>query len=181
VRDDVKMKLRSFQLQMLFAGVAAILFVFATACSFSRPPAIHPQNKPVRVLKFVPYANDGAVRAYYTLADAETNQVAANGTLRIRLFTTTKITIMQNQTATVPGLTMQNILYDRTFEVGATNFHWETYGTFLRVQDLAMHFIVPYENMTPPVPLGRVATMEIHFMADGATNRIAASRHIVLY
>jgi len=165
----------------LLAGALLLLAVGLTSCEFSRPPAPAGSHLPPRgILKFVPYASDGRLVAYFTLADASTNQVASDGDLRIQIYTTTSLSLGGGPPSG-GGMVLRRPLYDNTFAVGVTNFRWETYGNFFTVKDLAFRFMVPYEAMKGPVRKGRVATVEIMFHPDGATNTLVARRNVAFY
>ncbi len=154
------------------------------SCSFS-PPASPAGSKlpPMYIIKFVPYAQDDSLKAYFTMADSRTNQVAADGRLKIQVYTTTSLSLgaAPPSEPTPGGMTIKNVLYDNTFAIGATNFHWESYGTFLTVKDLSFHFVIPYAHFKKPVRRGRVATLMIEFHPDGTTNVLAFAKNVSLY
>lgn len=159
---------------------ALALSLGVASCEFSPPPAAAGSREPPRwILKFVPWASGGRLVGYFTLADAATNQVAWGGSLRVQVYTSTGVSLGGGPPG--GGMTLRRPLYDNTFAIGATNFHWERYGNVFTVQDLAFRFAVPYEAMAGPVRTGRVATVEITFAPDGATNALAARKNVVLY
>lgn len=165
----------------LLAGLLLTLAIGLASCEFSRPPAPAGSHQPPRgILKFVPYASDGRLVAYFTLADASTNQVASGGDLRVQVYTTTSLSLGGGPPAG-GGMVLRRTLYDNTFAIGVTNFRWEVYGNFFTVKDLAFRFTVPYEAMTGPVRKGKVATVEINFHPDGATNALVARRNVAFY
>ena len=148
------------------------------SCSFSRPAApAGSKGLPAYLLKFVPYSKNNALMGYFSVADAATNQVAAAGQLRIQIYTFTGLT-MGNSGSTVRW---KKIAYDNTFVIGVSNFHWESYGNFFTVKDLACHFMVPYEHFQTPVRRGKVVTVQIDFRADGGTNEISSQQNVSLY
>lgn len=158
-----------------------LLPFLASSCNISPPPAPKGSNLPPRyIFKFVPEGHDGTLKAFFCLADVHTNQVAANGRLRIQVYTETSLTI-GDATPTADGMKVKSSLYDNTFSIGATNFHWDTFGSMITVQDLAFHFVVPYENFKKPVRRGRVATVAIEFHPDGQTNVLVSSKNASLY
>ncbi len=170
--------LKSAEATTFFRPLAALMAAVALiSCSFSPPGApAGSRQPPLYVLKFVPYSQDEALVAYFTLANAATNQVAAAGQLRLQVFTQTQLSLGSG-----PGMTLRNILYDDTFSIGATNFHWETYGSLFRVNDLAFRFVIPYSLLKKPVRKGRVVTIQMKFWPDGATNVLEARRSVSLY
>lgn len=151
------------------------------SCEFSQPPAPPgAHGPPCYILKFVPWAADGRLLAYFTLADAATNQVAWGGSLRVQVFTSTGFSLGGGAPAD-GGMTLRRTLYDNTFALGTTNFHWEQYGSVFTVKDLAFRFAIPYEAMAGPVPKGRKASVEITFTPEGATNALAARKNVIFY
>lgn len=160
---------------------AAILALSLASCEFSRPAATPGAGgPPCWILKFVPWAADGQLTAYFSLADAATNQVAWGGSLRVQVYTSMNVSLGGGATEN-GGMTLRRPLYDNTFAIGATNFHWEQYGSFFTVRDLAFRFAVPYEVMKGSVRKGKVATVEIAFVPEGATNTLIARRNVFLY
>ncbi len=150
-------------------------------CSFSRPPAKNIQGTPVQILKWVCYSKEGAIHAYFSLGDPATNQVASSGTLRLRVFTTSNLSVVMEDHQAGSTMVLQNNLYDGSYGMGITNFHWETYGSFFRVEDLVVRLRIPYESLRTRVPPGRVVTVRMDFTPDNSTNRLAAAQKIVLY
>lgn len=173
---------RRFPGFLRFWGALGVLLAGGlVSCEFSQPPAPPgAQGPPCYILKFVPWAADGRLLAYFTLADAATNQVAWGGSLRVQVFTATGIRLGGDAPAG-GGMTLRRTLYDNTFALGTTNFHWEQYGSVFTVKDLAFRFAIPYEAMNGPVPKGKRATVEMVFTPEGATNALAARKNVIFY
>ncbi len=160
---------------LFLAALASTL----VGCSFSQPAAPAGSHQPPQyILKFVPLAREGAVRAFFTLADAATNQMAAAGTLHVQVFSSSTLSLGDGSGG---GMSLRRVFYDNTFAVGVTNFHWESHGGIFSVDDLAMRFVVPYENFTHPARQGHVVTVQIEFQPDNGTNLLATSRRVILY
>jgi len=158
--------------------ILPFILCLLSSCSFSRPPArAGSKGPPSYLLKFVPYSKNNALMGYFSLGDAATNQVAAAGQLRIQIYTFTTLTMGNSPSA----VRWKKIVYDNTFAIGVSNFHWESYGNFFTVKDLACHFMVPYEHFQTPVRRGRVVTAQIDFRADGGTNNISSQQNVSLY
>ena len=61
---------------------ACLVLSGLASCNLSQPPAKF-QNPPAYFLKVVAIARKGTLAGYFSLADAATNQVASDGSLRI--------------------------------------------------------------------------------------------------
>ena len=159
-----------------------ILTGILTACSIS-PPEAPPfsKNLPAHILKFVPYSQNDSLVGYFTLADQSTNQVAAAGSLKIYLYTSRSLSLSSEGQDTKEGMKMKTVLYDQTFAIGATNFHWETFGSIFRINDLAVRFAIPYSHFKAPVRRGQVVNIQIDFRPDGGTNLLSSIKIISLY
>jgi len=119
---------------------------------------------------------------YFTLGDASTNQVAASGLLRIQVYTSMGLNLKSPSSSSVAeGLKVKNILYDNTFAIGATNFHWETFGSILTVRDLACHFAIPHTEFKTPVHRGKVVAVQLEFCPDGNSHLLGTTRHVLWY
>ena len=152
------------------------------ACSFSQPPAPpSSKNPPVAFLKVVPYSENHALVGYFTLADSATNQIAAEGQLTLRIYTKTKLSLNSSGAGQTGGMTWKNTLYDHTFLIGTTNFHWETFGSIFVVRDLNLRFAVPYANFKTPIQPGRVVTVELELRPDSGTNVLFSAKQVSLY
>lgn len=157
-----------------------VAVILLSSCEVSAPPA-KAKSEPAFILKLVPWASDDQINAYFTLADANTNQVAANGQLKIQIYTTTSLSFSRDDSPLQKGPDVRNILYDGILNVGVSNFHWETFGSVLKVNDLACHFVVPYANFSKPVKRGKMATVEITFRPDNGRGNLRGSTKISLY
>jgi hypothetical protein len=164
----------------ILIALSIFLGVFLVSCTLSAPPATE-KTQPSFVLKLVPYSKDQNLISYFTLADSHTNQVAANGLLRVQVYTTTSLSFSSGEGTAYQGLNMRNILYDGNFNVGVSNFHWESFGSLLKVNDLACRFVVPYDRFTKPFAKGQMATVEITFRPDGANKQIRSASKVSLY
>jgi hypothetical protein len=174
-------------LLLLFSSfVSATLLVFVAGCSRSSPepkPALSAEEKskaetPVYFLKLVPYAEKDALRGYFSLANVYTNQVAADGKLKLEVFTSTGISIGENSSG---GVRMRTLLYENTIPISATNFQWETMGALLRVEDLTCRFVIPYEHFQRPFTRGKLATLQVTFYPEGTSTALTHSRNVSLY
>ena len=161
----------------LFCLLSSILFLLSS-CSLSRPAA-PPGSKglPVYLLKFATYSQGDALMGYFSLGDASTNQVAAAGRLRIQIYSFTGLTMGDSGNS----VRMKKYFYDNTFSIGASNFHWESYGTLVHVKDLVCRFMVPYEHFQVPVKRGKVVTIQIDFRPDSASREITGKQNVSLY
>ncbi|MBI4025911.1 MAG: hypothetical protein HY360_13075 [Verrucomicrobia bacterium] len=163
-------------------ALAILLTAGLLACSLSRPAAPPTsKNPPAYVLKFVPYAHKGALNGYFSLADAATNQIAASGRLRLHVHTTTSLSIGASQGTPSGGMKIKTTLYDNTFAIGVTNFHWEKFGSILSVKDLVCRFTIPYPHFKVRPRQGQVAAIEMEFHPDLCANVLAVSRNVSLY
>lgn len=164
-------------------GLGALLGLALLSCDLSRPPAPPAsKNPPAFLLKFSAYAKDGALLGFFTLGDTATNQVAASGRLRIHLYTSTALAMGDSAGASVAGgMNVKSSLYENTFAIGVTNFHWEQFGSLVTVRDLACRFAIPYTSFQRPVRPGRMATLDMEFNPDGSSNNFCASRKVSLY
>jgi hypothetical protein len=167
------MKQTRIFLTLLLAGCS---FIFSN-CNFSPPPAPAGSSQvPQYLLKFVPYAREGAVFGYFTLANVETNQVAADGSLKLVVYSTVGVSVGEGS-----AMRMKNVLYEGTFPVASSNFQWESYGSVLNVQDLALKFKIPYENFKMAPRSNQVVTVEMDFRPTATTNIFVKSTRVILY
>jgi len=146
-------------------------------------PLVDPDEaRPKFFLKIVPYPQDETLKVYFTMADSKTNQVAANGDLRVHIYTTTSLSFgAEGSAPTEGGAKIKNTLYDSTFPIEKKNFHWEGFGSLLRVNDLMCRFVVPYKHFTRPVAKGKPATIELEFQPEGAAYSLKSSVKVSLY
>lgn len=147
------------------------------SCTISAPPSKNVGN-PKYILKFVPTSHDDQIIGFFSLADSETNQIAAAGNVRLQIYTTTTVSM---GSASAPGMKLQNTVYDNSFAVGVSNFHWETFGSFVKVQDLACRFVIPYNAFRQPIMRGKVVTVKMEFLPDGGSNRLEMAKNISVY
>jgi hypothetical protein len=153
-----------------------------SSCNFSQPPAIPSDHTvPTYILKFVPYTHNDTLIGYMTFGDQATNQVASAGLLRLTVHSTARLSVDSGNGSSSTGMKMKTIFYDNTFSIGVTNFHWETTGTFFKVQDLEFSFAIPYSNFRIPVQRGKIVDIDVQFQPTGTTNSLTARRTTVLY
>ena len=164
-------------------GIGVVLSLTLLACELSPPPSPPASKKPaVFLLKFSAYAKNNALNGFFTLGDAATNQVAANGRLQLHVYTSTTLALGNAAGQSAPGgMKVKSTLYENSFAIGVTNFHWEQFGSLVTVRDLACHFAIPYANFQHPVQRGRVATIDMEFSPDGGSNNFSTSRNVSLY
>ncbi len=162
-----------------------ILWILASlviSCSLSPPAApILSKNLPVHILKFVPYSQNDSLVGYFTLADASTNQVASAGSFRIHLYTSRNLSLSSEGQDEKESMKMKNILYEQTFAIGVTNFHWETFGSIFKVNDLAVRFAIPYSYFKTSTRRGQTVSVQMDFRPDGGTNLLSSTKNISLY
>ena len=86
---------------------------------------------------------------------------------------------------TVPGaMKIKNVFYDNAFNVGASNFHWESGGSFLQTHDLYLRFAIPYTRFKmPPDPPheGRPMTVQIDFSSRLGSNSLSFAKTVFFY
>lgn len=164
-------------IQLFLIILLAVLSVFISSCNFSPPPAPASSSQvPQYLIKFVPYAKDQAVYGYFSLANAATNQVAADGSLKLVVYSTLGVSVGEGS-----PMRLKNVLYENRFDVSSTNFQWESYGSVLNVQDLALKFKIPYENFKTAPKSNQVVTVEMEFRPAGTTNVFLKNKRIILY
>ena len=157
-------------------GVALLL----VSCSISKPPAPPTSKLPATsVMRFIAYAKEDAVRGYFTLADVNTNQVASAGELHLHLYTTTLVSLGGGDATT--GMPIKTTLYDGSFVIGKSNFHWESSGSMVQVNDLACKFAIPYSTFKRAVKRGKVATLRMEFRVQGTDTRLEKEEGVALY
>lgn len=163
-------------------GMALIMMCGLASCNLSRPPAIL-QTPAAHFLKFVAIARQGNLNGYFSLCDAATNQVAADGALRIQVFSTANVSMGSSDgKQTLPGaMKLKTTFYDNAFAVGASNFHWESFGSFIRTHDLYFRFTIPYANFKLSPPLGNQATVQLDFTPKNGTNVLSVAKNVMMY
>jgi hypothetical protein len=162
-------------LSILIASFALIIAGGLVSCSLSRPPS-ESATPPAYILKMVPYSQNDALLGYFTLADAHTNQVASSGLLRIYVYRMVSVSV-----GGASGMPVKTTIYDSAFPIHATNFHWKTYGSLVRVEDLQFHFAVPYSYFKVPIRRGQVVSVQVDFTPQSGTNTLTITRNISLY
>jgi hypothetical protein len=147
----------------------------------SAPPSPSGKTQPALILKLVPYTKDNSIITYFTLADSKTNQVAGNGLLQVQVYTTTSLSFSSGEGNSYNGIGMKNMLYEGSFNVGKTNFHWESFGSLLKVEDLACRFIIPYDRIEKKFTPGKLATMEVNFRPEASSQNLRGRAQFSLY
>jgi hypothetical protein len=132
------------------------------------------------ILKFVSHSQDDHLLGYFSLGDYQTNQVAWDGVLRLRLQSGMALNLSSEEEGSSP-LRVSKTFYDQVFAIGATNFHWENYGTILKVDDLVFRFSIPYDHFKQSVSRGKTVRIQMDYSPKGAPQTLSATRDIVLY
>lgn len=162
--------------------MALILMLGLVSCNLSRPPAIL-QTPATHFLKFVTIARQGHLNGYFSLCDSTTNQVASDGALRLQVFSMASVSMGSSDgKLTLPGaMKLKTVFYDNTFAIGVSNFHWESFGTFIKTHDLYFRFAIPYANFKLPPRLGSQATVQLDFTPKNGTNFLSVAKNVILY